>query len=202
MKLYYKPGACSLASHIILHEIGKPFEIEKVDTAARLTETGRRYDTINPKGVVPVLETGAGETLTEGAAILQYLADSAGETGLAPEAGTMARARVAEVLNFVASELQVAFGPLFSDAADDAAREAGRARVAGKLDWLEGLLADGRVYLTGAQFTVADAYVFVVAGWSRFKGIDLARWPKVQALMDRVATRPAAMAAMKAEGLI
>ena len=171
-------------------------------SAARLTETGKQYDTINPKGVVPVLETDAGETLTEGAAILQYLADSAGETGLAPTAGTMARARIAEVLTFVASELQVAFGPLFSDASDDAAKAAGRTKVAGKLDWLEGRLADGRAYLTGAQFTVADAYVFVVAGWSRFKGIDLARWPNILAFMDRVGARPAAVAAMKAEGLI
>ncbi len=202
MKLYYKPGACSLASHIILKEIGKPFDIEKVDTATKTTEMGADFHAINQKGAVPVLETGDGERLTEGAAILQFIADSNGAEALAPKPGTMARARVQEVLNFTASELHKAFGPLFSAKSDDATKDAARADVARSFDWLEARLADGRVHLTGKAFTVADAYAFVVANWANFTGISLSPWPKLKAFLDRVSARKSVQAAMKAEGLI
>jgi glutathione S-transferase len=202
MKLYYKPGACSLASHIILAEIGKSFALERVDTAANRTETGADFLAINEKGAVPVLETEDGEFLTEGAAILQYIADMSGAETLAPKPGTMARARVQEMLNFTASELHRAFGPLFAPKSSDAEKEAARADVARKFDWLESRLRDGRKHLTGDAFTVADAYAFVVANWANFTGIGISPWPRLQAFIDRVAARASAQAAMKAEGLI
>lgn len=201
MKLFYSPGACSMASHIVLREIGQPFEIERVDTKTKKTETGADYKAVNAKGQVPALQV-EGEVLTEGPAILQFVADKEGATELAPKPGTMARARVNEMLNYIGTELHTAFKPLFNPASDDAAKDKARANVGSKLDWLESKLADGRAYLTGQHFTVADAYGFVVANWSNFTGIDLARWPKVKEFVGRVASRPAAQAAMKAEGLI
>jgi glutathione S-transferase len=202
MKLYYKPGACSLASHIILTEIGKPFAIEKVDTQTKRTENGKDFLAINEKGAVPVLETEDGDILTEGAAILQFIADSNGAEALAPKPGTLARARVQEMLNFTASELHKAFGPLFSPRSDDKAKEAARAEVARKFDWLESRLSDGRKHLTGDAFTVADAYAFNVAYWANFTGIRYSPWPKLKAFIDRVAERASVKTAMKAEGLI
>lgn len=201
MKLYYSPGACSMASHIVLHEVGQPFTVERVDTHAKTTEKGTDFWTINAKGKVPVLEDGD-ERLTEGPAILQYVADRAGDLTLAPKPGTMARARVNELLNFTGTELHVAFHPLFNPAADDAAKDAARKTVGKKFDWLEGKLADGRAYLTGPGFTVADAYAFVASNWANFTGIDLAPWPRLKDFVARVAARPSAQAAMKAEGLI
>lgn len=201
MKLFYSPGACSMASHIVLNEIGQPFEIEKVDTSAKKTETGADYRTINPKGKVPALVMGA-EVLTEGPSILQFIADRAGNEGLAPKAGTLARARVNELLNFTGTEVHVAFHPLFNPAADDAAKDVARKSVGKKFDWLESRLSDGRDYLTGATFTVADAYAFVVSNWANFTGIDLGSWPNLKAFVERVALRPATQAAMKAEGLL
>lgn len=201
MKLYYSPGACSLASHIVLRELGQPFDIERVDLAAKTTEGGKDFTQINAKGKVPVLET-AGEVLTEGPAILQFVADRAGNETLAPKAGTVARARVNELLNFTGTELHAAFSPLFNPALDEAGKVTARKNVAKKLDWLESRLADGRHYLTGANFTVADAYAFVTSNWANFTGIDLNSWPKVKEFVGRVATRPATQAAMKAEGLL
>ena len=201
MKLYYSPGACSMASHIVLHETGSDFAIERVDTAEKRTEAGADFRAINPKGKVPTLQV-EGEVLTEGPAILQFVADRAGDRTLAPQPGTMTRARVNEMLNYIGTELQVAFHPLFNPASDEAAKSAGRKNVAAKFDWLESRLADGRQYLTGQNFTVADAYGFVVANWANFTGIDLASWPRLGAFVARVAERPAAQAAMKAEGLI
>lgn len=201
MKLYYSPGACSMASHIVLHEIGEPFETERVDTAEKKTETGADYRAINVKGKVPALAVG-GEVLTEGPAILQFVADRAGDSALAPKPGTLERARVNEVLNFTGTELHVAFHPLFNPATEEVAKVAARKNVGTKFDWLEQKLSDGRLHLTGQNFTVADAYAFVVANWANFTGIDLAAWPKLQDFVVRVAGRPAAQAAMKAEGLI
>lgn len=201
MKLFYSPGACSMASHIVLHEVGQPFEIERVDTNAKKTESGGDFRAINPKGKVPVLAV-EGEVLTEGPSILQFVADRAGDAVLAPLAGSMARARVNEMLNFTGTELHVAFHPLFNPASDDAAKVAARKNVGTKFDWLEAKLADGRVFLTGQNFTVADAYAFVVANWANFTGIDLSAWPRLKDFVQRVAARPAAQAAMKAEGLI
>ncbi|MBL0370487.1 glutathione transferase GstA [Rhizobium sp. KVB221] len=202
MKLYYSPGACSMASHVVLNEIGKPFEIEKVDTKTKVMESGRDYWAINPKGAVPALDIGGGEVLTEGPAILQYIADTNGATELAPPAGTLDRARVQEMLNYVGSELHKAFSPLFHPGKTDAEKDALREGVAKKFAWLESRLADGRTYLTGANFTVADAYAFVVTNWSHMTGISLAAWPKLTAYMERVAARPAVQATLKAEGLI
>lgn len=200
MKLYIKPGACSMASHIILAEIGGDYAVEIVDTANGETASGANYREINPKGKVPALEV-EGEVLTEGPLILQFLGDRAPGKGLAPAGGTMARARVNEVLNFTGTELHVAFGPLFSATATAAQKEAARQAVAGRLDWLEGRLADGRAHLTGDAFTIADAYAFVVANWANFTGIALSRWPSLSAFMARVAARPAVQNVLKAEGL-
>lgn len=201
MKLYYSPGACSLASHITLREIGQPFGLERVDLASKTTETGADYTQITDKGQVPALEMPDGGVLTEGAAILQFIADHAGATQLAPQAGSVARARVQEMLNFCASELHKAFGPLFNAAAPQAAKDAAPAAVARHFDWLEKRLSDGRAHLTGEAFTVADAYVFVVAGWAGPTGIGLDRWPKLAAFLDRVRARPTVKAALAVEGL-
>lgn len=200
MKLYIKPGACSMASHIILAEIGGEYAVERVDTANGETASGANYWEINPKGKVPALEV-EGEVLTEGPAILQFLGDRAANLGLAPTPGTMARARVNEVLNFTGTELHIAFGPLFNPASTDAQKEAARQTVAMKVDWLEARLADGRAHLTGEAFTIADAYAFVVANWANFTGIALSRWPHLSAFMARVGARPAVQKVLKAEGL-
>ncbi|MEM7634153.1 MAG: glutathione transferase GstA [Pseudomonadota bacterium] len=201
MKLYYKTGACSLATHIVLHEVGETFDIEEVDTEAGRTKSGGDFTAINPKGYVPALELASGDILTEGAAILQYIADQHPESDLAPKAGTIARARLQEHLNYTASELHKAFGPFFSATAGDAGKQAAGKAVAQKFDYLDSLLSDGRDYLLGGGFSVADAYLFVVANWSNFTGIDLKKWPNVAAFVKRVAARPAAQAALKAEGL-
>jgi glutathione S-transferase len=205
MKLYIQPGVCSMASHIVLTETGADFTVEMVDTVAGKTASGANYREINPKGKVPALEVD-GEVLTEGPAILQFLGDRAVKSGaaeatLAPAGGTMARARVNEMLNFTGTELHVAFGPLFNPTATDAQKEAARHVVAGKLGWLEGRLADGRTHLTGREFTIADAYAFVVTNWANFTGIALARWPHLTAFMARVAARPSVQRVLQAEGL-
>lgn len=202
MKLYYKPGACSLASHIALHEIGAPFEIEAVDTATGRTATGADFRAINPKGYVPALQIDDTDALTEGAAILQYLADSAPDAGLSPPAGTMARARMLEHLTFVSSELHKAFGPLFDDAATDPDKARARTKVEARLAHVETILADQRRYLVQDRFSIADAYLFVTANWANFTGIDLGAWPHLDAYVKRVAHRPATRSAMQAEGLI
>lgn len=201
MKLYYSPGACSMASHIVLNEIGRPFETERVDTRTKTTERGADFLSVNPKGKVPALAHD-GEVLTEGPAILQFVADGAEAETLAPKPGTLARARVNEMLTYTSSELHPAFGPLFNPAADEATKAAARKTVAAKLDWLEARLADGRAYLTGANFTIADAYAFVVANWANFTGIALDAWPRLSDYVARVAARPATQATLKAEGLI
>ena len=202
MKLFYKPGACSMASHIVLHEIGDRFDIETVDTSANRTATGIDYGTINSKAYVPALQFDDGTTLTEGPAILQHLADSAPDTGLLPAPGSMARARVLEVLTFVSSELHKAFAPLFNAAATDAEKADARTAVGTKFDYVETLLGDKRDTVLSGQFTIADAYLFVVSNWANGTGIDLARWPNLAAFVDRVAQRPATRAALQAEGLL
>lgn len=202
MKLYMKPGACPLASHIILHELNLEVELDEVDTHAGLTKSGLDYKTINPKGYVPALQLDTGEVLTEGSSILQYLADQYPEKELAPKNGTVARARLHEYLNYTGSELHKAFNPFFSSDASDEDKGKAGANVARKFDYLNGLLGDGRTYLLGDNFSVADAYLFVVSNWANFTGIDLKEWPYLAAFVGRVAKRPAAQAAMKAEGLI
>ena len=203
MKLYYSPGACSLASHIALREIGADFSLEKVDTAKQKTESGADFGAINPKGYVPALRIEGDAVITEGAAILQYVADLKPATGLLPAAGTMERVRVQEHLNFVASELHKAFAPLFAATPPVAeARDAVLAVLGRKLAIVEAALADGRAYLMGAGFTVADAYLCVVANWSNFVGVDLSPWPKLKAFVARVGGREKTIEALRAEGLM
>lgn len=203
MQLYYKPGACSLASHITLHEIGAEFDLQKVDTNAGTTESGADYTAINPNGYVPALALDGGEILTEGPAILQYLADQKPEAGLAPKSGTLERARLQQHLSFVGSELHKAFSPLFAaEQPAGPARDAVVANIGKKFNTFETILSDGRQYLLGDSFTVADAYLFVVSSWTRPTGIDLGQWPNLAAYVGRIASRPAAQAAMRAEGLL
>lgn len=202
MKLYYAPGACSLSPHISLREAGAAFDLERVDTKTRKTQSGADYLGINPKGYVPALQLDGGEVLTEGAAVVQFIADRHPAAGLAPANGSLERARLQEHLNFIASELHKAFTPLFDPSAPEAAKQAAPAAVARRLDHVERLLADGRAYLLGERFSVADAYLFTVASWTGPTGIGLDRWPKLASFVARVAARPAVQAAMRAEGLL
>ncbi len=203
MKLYYKPGACSLASHIVLNEIGATFDLEKVNTSTKKTETGADFLNVNPDGYVPALTLDSGDILTEGAAILQYLADQSPENDLAPKSGTLERARLQQHLNFVATELHKSFGPFFSGrdlSADE--KDATAQNIGKKLTHFENLFADGRNYLLGDTFSVADSYLFVVTSWTKYTGIDLSPWPKLAVFLRRVSARPAVLASLKAEGLI
>tara|TARA_R110002049_G_scaffold201563_1_gene372304 strand:+ start:18310 stop:18921 length:612 start_codon:yes stop_codon:yes gene_type:complete len=202
MKLYYKPGACPLASHIALYETGVAFEIEVVDTDAGLTASGADFREINPNGYVPALRLEDGAVLTEGAAVLQLIADRHPDAGLAPAPGSFERARLHEALNWISAELHKAFGPLFRASASEDEKSAARAAVSKTFDRVEAQFADGRTWMVGDSFTVADAYLFAVANWANFTEIDLSRWPNLAALVERVSARPAAQKAMKAEGLI
>lgn len=202
MKLYYKPGACSLASHIILKELNATFEIERVDTKTKVTETGADFTKINPLGYIPALQLDNGEILIEGVAIMQYLADQQPQHNLAPAPGTVARARLQQHLNFIASELHKAFSPLFSATLSDEERQKAKDNAAAKLDHFENILANGSTYLLGEQFTLCDAYLFVVANWTKPTGIGLEKWPHIAAFCGKVFKRPAVQAAMRAEGLI
>jgi glutathione S-transferase len=202
MKLFYKPGACSLASHIALNEINAPFELVAVDTVAGLTNGGGDYLKINPKGYVPALQLDDDNILTEGPAILQFLADEHPSAHLIPAIGTMDRTRMLEQLTFVSSELHKAFGPLFQDTSSEAEQAKAREAVGRKFDIVETVLSDGRQTLVDGQFTIADAYLFVVANWANFTGIDLLQWPQLAGFVARVAQRPAVQKALSAEGLL
>ncbi|MEQ8353967.1 MAG: glutathione transferase GstA [Kiloniellaceae bacterium] len=201
MKLYYMPGACSLASHIALREAGAAFDLDRVDNASKKSEAGDDFRAINPKGYVPALTLDSGDVLTEGAAILQYIADQHPKAGLAPAAGSLERVRLQEHLNYIASELHKSFSPLFDPATTETEKAAATARVGQKFDLVERQLADGRSYLQGDRFSVADAYLFVVTSWTRHLGIALDAWPKLAAFVDRVAGRAKVQEALKAEGL-
>jgi glutathione S-transferase len=198
MKLYYARGACSLSPHIVLCELGLAHELEKVDLKTHTTGNGADYAKINAKGYVPALQLDNGEVLTEGPAIVQYLAEQKPAAGLLPPAGSLARARVQEWLNFVGTELHKSFSLLFNPANSDDVKTNARAAIARRLGFVDEAL-QGRDYLTGAQFTVADAYLFTVVNWTRAMGIDLAAWPAVSAFQQRVSARPAVQQAMKAE---
>jgi glutathione S-transferase len=201
MKLYYSPGACSLSPHIALREAGIDAELVKVDTKIHTLADGSDYYAINAKGYVPTLELDDGQRLTEGPAIVQYIADRKPAAGLAPTAGTLERYRLQEWLNFITAELHKQFSPLF--AADTPAdyRPIARQRIVKRFDWLAAELAH-RAYLLGDRFTVADGYLFTVLNWSKFVGIDLANWPALVAYQARVAARPKVREAMIAEGLL
>lgn len=203
MKLYYKPGACSMASHIVLNELGQNFDLEKTDTKSGKTESGANFREINPNGYVPALQTDTGEVITENPAILQFLGDMSPDSGLVPANGTLERTRLQEILNFVSSELHKAYSPFFSVTKLNAsAKELAEAGIARRVGFIESKLSDGRAFLFGAQFTVADAYAFVVLNWSGFIEFDLQPWPLVQDYVERVRKRPAVIQAMTAEGLI
>lgn len=200
MKLYYAPGACSLAPHIALREAGLPFEPVRTDIRAKKLPDGGDYLAINPKGGVPALGLDDGEVLTENAAILQYVAEMAPGSGLIPKDG-LARYRVLEWLTYVSSELHKGFAPLWSPAAGEDAKQAARDLLAKKFDYVQTRLGEGP-YLTGQSFTPADAYLFVMLNWTAIHGIDLSRWPALVALQHRVGERPAVQEAMRVEGLI
>ncbi len=200
MKLYFSPGACSLSPHIVLREGGFDFSLEKVNLRTRQTASGVDYSTINPKGYVPALDLGNGELLTEGPAIVQYLADQVPERRLAPPCGTLERARVQEWLTFIGTELHKSFSPLFNPAATDDTKEAARANLARRLP-LAAQALETRPFLTGDTFTVADAYLFTVLTWSRLVKVDLSSWPSLGAYLERVGARASVQAAMEAEGL-
>jgi len=202
MKLFTTPGTCSLACTIALHEAGSAFTLERADIRAKTTASGGDFMAINPKGAVPALEFAPGEVLTEGAAIMQYIADSQGGGGVVPATGTIERARMQEAMHFIGAELHKAYGPLFNPAITPEAKAAQLKVIDTKLTWLESRLADGRAYLTGADFTLADSYLFTITNWSQPMGHSLADFPMVEALRGRVAARPAVQAAMQAEAAL
>lgn len=200
MKLYYAPGACSLAPHIVACEAGLDLDLEKVDIPNKRTAGGDDYWKINPKGYVPALRLDDGAILTEAAVICQFLADRKPGCGLVPEQGTLERYRLMEALNFVSSEVHKQLGALFNPAMTDEMKEVQKGTIARRFNALEQML-EGRQYLTGETFTVADAYLFTVLGWTDMFKIDLAQWPHIRAYRARVAQRPQVQEAMKAEGL-
>ena len=201
MKLYYAPGACSLSPHIVARELGIDIDLEKIDNKTKRTASGADYLTINPKGYVPAIELDDGQVLTEGPAIVQYLADQKPEAGLVPPAGTMERYRMQEMLGYINSELHKTYSPLFNDATPQETRNERLAHLKKRYALLDQHLAN-QPYLFGDRLTVADAYLFEVTTWANFVKLDLSGFPNVLAFQKRVAARPAVKAAMKAEGLV
>jgi glutathione S-transferase len=201
MKLYYSPGACSLSPHIVLLELGLPHTLEKMDFATRKTAKGVDYSTINSKGAVPTLELDDGRRLTEGPAIVQYLADLKPDSGLAPRAGSFERYQLMEMLNYITSEVHKGFSPLFNSKISADWRAAALANLDKKFAWLSDFL-QGKTFLIGNAFTVADAYLFTVLRWSGPVGIDLSKWPALAAYHARIAQRPKVQQALKEEGLL
>jgi len=201
MKLYYAPGACSLSPHIVARELGIDIDLEKIDNKTKRTASGADYLTINPKGYVPAIELDDGQVLTEGPAIVQYLADQKPGAGLVPPAGTMERYRMQEMLGYINSELHKTYSPLFNDATPQETRNERLAHLKKRYALLDQRLAN-QPYLFGDRLTVADAYLFVVTTWANFVKLDLSGFPNVLAFQKRVAARPAVKAAMKAEGLV
>jgi glutathione S-transferase len=201
MKLYYAPGVCSLSPHIVAREAGIPLELQKVDTKTKAMEGGGDYWKINGRGYVPALELDNGEILTEGPAIVQYLADQKPDSGLLPKSGSFERYRVQEWLNFLTSEIHKGFSPLFKPNTPEEYKKISKDNLATRFDWLDKQLA-GKDYLMGKQFTVADAYLFVLLNWTKFQSIDLARWPNLAAFQARVGARPKVQEALQNEGLL
>lgn len=201
MKLYYAPGACSLAPHIVAREAGIDLELEKVDLHSKKTESGKDFTSINPKGYVPALELDNGEILTEGPVISQYLADSKPESGLAPPNGTWERYRLQEALTFIGTEIHKSYSPLFNPSLAPEAREERIAHIRKRFELVNRML-DGKEFLVGHRFTVADAYLFVMVSWKDFLKVDLSAFDNVLAFHDRIGRRAAVQAALRAEGLI
>jgi glutathione S-transferase len=200
MKLFYSPGACSLSPHIALREAGIPFTLRKVDLKDKKVESGEDYNSVNGKGYVPALQLDNGQVLTEEPAIVQYIADKNPAAGLAPAAGTMERYRLQEWLNFISTEIHKSMGPMFDPAQTSEWKEAVKATLAKRLDWLSKQL-EGNQHLMGEKFSVADGYLFTVLGWAPHIGFDLGKWPVIQQYAARIGQRPKVIEAMKAEGL-
>ena len=200
MKLYYLKGACSLASYISLNEAGIAFEGVEVDHKTHKTRDGEDLNTLNSKGYVPVLRLDNGQTLTENVAVLNYIADLNPAARLAPPAGTIERYRLLELLAYISSEVHKNFGPLFYPALSEDVKKFARDNLKKRLDWLDKALGS-KPFLMGEQFTVADAYLYVVLSWTRHVGIDMATWPALKRHNDRVGARPQVIAALKAEGI-
>jgi glutathione S-transferase len=201
MKLYYAPGACSLSPHIVLHEAGLPFETVRTDTKTKTLPDGGDFRSVNPLGYVPLLELDDGTRLTEGPAIVQYIADRVPDRKLAPPAGTLERTRLHSWLNFISSEVHKSFSPLFNPAIPEDVKVFFRGRLGDRFSHVEKHLAAGNDYLLGKEFSVADAYLFTVSNWASRVGVDLAPYPNLLAYRKRVGARPAVQAAMQAEGL-
>ena len=200
MKLFLKPGSCSLASHIVLEEIGRPYDTETVDLAKKLTASGADFWAINPKGYVPALLLDDGDLLTEGPAILQYLADLAPELQLAPANGSKARYQLQSWLTFIGTEVHKNFSPFFNPAATPEMKDLARANLQRRLGYVNDQLA-GRDFLMGDTFSVADAYLFTVTNWPSRVGVDISGFANIAAFRQRMLARPAVQAAMKHEGL-
>ena len=201
MRLYYSPGACSLAPHIVAREAGVPVDLVKVDLAEKTTQAGEDYRVINPKGSIPALLFDDGAVLTEGAVISQFIADQAPEAKLLPPAGTLQRYRALEWLNFVATELHKSFGPLWRKETPAEMRTLVKDMLGKKFGLIDRHLAS-QPYLLGDDFCVADAYAFTILSWAPVVGIDLAEWPELKSYIERIAARPHVRAALKAEGLL
>ena len=201
MKLYFSPGACSLSPHIVMREAGLDFEPVMVNTKTHQLADGSDYYAISPNGYVPLLELDNGERLTEGPAIVQYIADLVPAKNLAPANGSMERYRLQTWLNFISSELHKGIGGCFNPAMPEDAKVLMRAKGLDRLKWVDAQLA-GKQYLMGDNFCVADAYLFTVANWTKYVDIDISGLTNLGAFMGRMAARPAVQAAMKAEGLI
>jgi len=199
MKLYYSPGACSQAAHILLHETGLPHSSERVDLRAKKTAGGADYWAINPKGAVPAIQLSDGEVLTENSAVLQYIGDKVGRETLLPVSG-LERYRVIEWLGFLGSDVHKSFSPLFNPASSEEVKQAARDVLAKRFDFIEGRL-EGRDYLTGPSMSIADPYLFAMLGWTGMHGIDLGRWPRLAAFRQRMEQRESVRAVMRAEGL-
>ena len=201
MKLYFSPGACSLSPHIALREAGLTFDVHKVNGKTKELEGGGDFWTVNGKGYVPALQLDDGQVLTEGAAIVQYIADLKPDSGLAPKNGTPERYRLQEWLNFIAAEIHKGFSPFFSSDTPAAYKTIAKEKLGKRFDWLSKQL-DGKKFLLGDRFTVADGYLFAVLNWCSHVGIDLGRWPALETWHAGVGARPNVQDAMRAEGLI
>ncbi len=200
MKLYYSPGACSLSPHITLIESGLKFDPVMTSTKTHKLQDGTDYYTINPKGYVPLLELDNGDRLAEGPAIVQYIADQVPGKKLAPANGTFARARLQEWLTFIGTELHKTYSPLFSPSTPEETKTTQKNKLADRYKWVDAQL-EGKDYLMGSEFSVADPYLFTVTNWAQHVGVDLSPYKNLGAFMARMAARPSVQQALKAEGL-
>jgi glutathione S-transferase len=201
VKLYYVPQACSISPHIALRELGLKFDLDLVDPRTKKTASGEDYMVVNPKGYVPGLRLDDGTVLTEGQVIVQYLADLKPESGLAPPAGTIARVRMQEWLNFIATELHKGLSPLFSDKAGDEYKAQVKDKLRTRLGFMNRSL-EGKPYLMGDTFTVADGYAFyALRGYQNRVQEDLSAWPFLSKYYDRLASRPSIQESVKVEGI-